>query len=81
MIEGDNYPPVTWKWQLAQFFVSFSIFYYIQIMIIYYFQKDMQKNLIKDEEKPSLKLHVFIYFSELCKNGINHKHRSFNQSL
>jgi len=20
MIEGDNYPPVTWKWQLAQFF-------------------------------------------------------------
>jgi len=20
MIEGDNYPPTTWKWQLAQFF-------------------------------------------------------------
>ena len=22
MIEGDNYPPATWKWQLAQFLVS-----------------------------------------------------------
>ena len=35
-------------------------------------KKDTPKNLIKNEEKPSLKLHVFIYFSELCKNGINH---------
>ena len=22
MIEGDNYPPATWKWQLANFLVS-----------------------------------------------------------
>ena len=28
MIEGDNYPPSSWKWTLAQFFVSeFSINY------------------------------------------------------
>ena len=35
MIEGDNYPPATWKWQLANFLVSSKMLTFCQFNEIF----------------------------------------------